>query len=376
MAIAIRRFTAADTAAIERLNARLTAGGAVDRVWPEGPADRRTADGPVRERLFVAADGAEVRGGVWLREHAFRIGGTDVPIGWAKYPVAESLVAPEHSGVPGSLLFQLLREQPRLMALGLGGPEGPFARMLARLGWTGEVVPFLFRVVRPFRALRGLAHVRTSTPRRLLLDLLAFSGVGAAAVHALNAVRGGRGRGAATGATAELVPEFGPWADGTWAKCRDGYGCLSVRDTAMLRELYPATQPAIRRLRVRRHGEDLGWAVTLRFQAATGAPDRHFGRLRIGVLVDALALPGDATAVAAVATADLARGPARVDLVFSNQSHRAWIDALRGLGYLQGPSNFAFYRAPPVEKLLVPAVRERGVLVNRGDCDGPAWFIR
>ncbi len=375
MAIAIRRFTAADTAAIERLNARLVAGGAVDRVWPEGPADRRTTDAPVRERLFVAADGAEVRGGVWLREHAFRIGGTDMPIGWAKYPVAESLVAPEHSGVPGSLLFQLLREQPRLMALGLGGPEGPFARMLARLGWTGEVVPFLFRIVRPFRVLRDLAHVRKSTPRRVLLDLLAFSGAGAAGVHALHAVRGVRGRAAAAGTQAEVVPEFGPWSDETWTRCRDAYGCLSVRNGAMLRELYPATQPAICRLRVRRHGQDIGWAVTLRFQA-TGTPDRHFGRLRVGVLVDALSLPADAMAVAAAATAELARGLERVDLVFSNQSHPAWIHALRSLGYLQGPSNFAFYRAPPVENLLVPDVRALGLLVNRGDCDGPAWFIR
>ncbi len=375
MPIAIRRFAAADGPAIERLNARLVAGGATDRVWPEGPAEQHR-DGPIRERLFVAADGAEVRGGVWLREHAFRIGGADVPIGWAKYPVAESLVAPEHSGVPGSLLFQLLREQPRLMALGLGGPEGPFARMLARLGWAGEVVPFLFRIVRPFRVLRGLTHVRSSAARRVILDALAFSGAGAAGVYALQVARGARGRRAAVGVDVDVVPDFGAWSDEIWTRCRDAYGCLSVRDGAMLRALYPETQQAIHRLRVRRGGRDLGWAVTLRFQAPPEAPDRHFGRLRVGVVVDALALPSEAMAVAAAATADLAVGSDRVDLVFSNQSHAAWIEALEGLGYLQGPSNFAYYRAPPVEKLLGPDVKANGLLVNRGDCDGPAWFVR
>ena len=72
----IRRFEAADAPALDRLNERLRAGGAHERVDPEGSEQQHSTI--IRQRLFVASDDGEIRGAVWLKEHAFRVRGGDL----------------------------------------------------------------------------------------------------------------------------------------------------------------------------------------------------------------------------------------------------------------------------------------------------------
>jgi hypothetical protein len=55
------------------------------------------------------------------------------------------------------------------------------------------------------------------------------------------------------------------------------------------------------------------------------------------------------------------------DLLVSNQSHPAWISALRRQGFFRGPSNFVLALSPPLA-----AARAAGCLhFNRADGDGP-----
>jgi hypothetical protein len=366
--VRIRRFQAGDGDAIGRLNQRLRAGGATDVVYPEGHEQDPTR--PVRERLFVAADAGEIRGGVWLKEQHFRLRGEEVAFGWLKYPVAESLVDARFSGVPASLLMQCLREQPRLLALGLGGHATPLARMLARLGWAGGSVPFYFRVTRPVRVLHELAPLRRTPLLRMASSVLASSGLPWLGLQLLDLARAAVGRGRWRRCEAEACGAFGDWADLVWERIRDAYGFVAVRDRAGLADMYPSSMPDIVRLRVHRGADDVGWAVVVRHDFAVGAPDRYFGRLTVGVLADALALPGDALAVAGTALEFLS--DAGVDIVVGNQSHPAWTGALGTLGFLPGPSRFAFYRAPAAERLI--ASQAAGMHVNRGDCDGPIWY--
>lgn len=371
MRLSLGRFERRDAAAIARLNDRLRAGHVDLEVYPEptDPAEAAAfAERPIRERLYVARDGEEVCGAVWLREHGFRVGGADVTAGWAKYPVAESLVNPAYSGVPGSLVFQLLREQPRLMALGMGGHGGSFARLLKGMRWTGISVPFLVMVAKPANVLRRLTYLRSSPLRRLLMDAAAFSGVGWLAGTAFRLLR----THASGDAVAEVVPEFGPWADDVWQACRDAYGFVARRDAAMLATLYPPSFRAITRLRVRRAGRDIGWACCARFDLRQGTEDRRFGRLVVGVLADGLSLPADAASVTTAAVRHLIGSG--VDLIVSNQSHPAWVAALRNMAFIDGPSNFAFYCSPAMQQLIgIKDVTLLGLHLNRGDCDGPGW---
>jgi len=112
--------------------------------------------------------------------------------------------------------------------------------------------------------------------------------------------------------------------------------------------------------------------VVLRLDLRDGRDRDHFGRLAVGVVADGLAAPADAGAVIAAGVEHLLTSD--VDILISNQSHSAWITALRHLGFYAGPSNFAFYYAPTMQALLQSDVTQaKGLLLNRGDCDGPRW---
>jgi len=178
--IEVRQFRTGDVPAIERLNWRLAAAGLPHRVGHEDPRrsdEPRLDREPIIERLFVAAAGDEIRGGVWLKEQLSWSEGRPVRVGWAKYPVAESLIDAKAAGVPASLLFGLLRQQPHLMALGMGGHAGPFAKLLAAARWASSSLPFFFCLLHPSRVLRHLSYARTTRLQRLLADSLAYSGL-------------------------------------------------------------------------------------------------------------------------------------------------------------------------------------------------------
>ena len=104
------------------------------------------------------------------------------------------------------------------------------------------------------------------------------------------------------------------------------------------------------------------------------AGHKYFGDLRVGSIVDCFGAPGHAALVVAKVLAYLrARG---VDLIVSNQSHRAWGDGLRAAGCLQGPSNFLFAASPQLAARLDPFDANQNRLhFNRGDGDGPIHFM-
>lgn len=367
----IRQFRETDRAAIERLNHRLEVGGAPDRVEP-GPADNPAslAEGrAIRERLFIATDGVEVRGGVWLKEQGFRVGSRDERFGWVKYPVAESLVDPDFAGVPGALLFQLLREQPRLLAFGMGGHQGPFARFLAKMKWAGQTVPLLLYPNHPGRVLRQYAGLIPSPLKRLLLQVAAWSGMAWLALS----LRALRFRAVLArqldGVEIAEVPRFGQEADTLWLQVRDETGFQADRGADTLNALYPERSRGVHRLHVSRANRFLGWAVVFlgdRNENGTSA----FGQLALGVIADGAAEPRNRPALLAACHRFLLDRDA--DLVISNQSHPAWQHDLRALGYLAGPDRFAFYQSPAVTRLLGDISPDRWYF-TRGDCHGGDW---
>ena len=362
----VRRFEAGDAQPIARLNDRLRAAGITEVVFPEGIEQQRSVE--VQERLFVAEDQGEIRGGVWLKEHAFRAAGQDLRCGWLKYPVAESLIDARFNSVPASLIVQCLRVQPRLLALGLGGHETPLARMLKALRWQAATVPMFVRVVRPARVLRQVVPLRRSTGRRVAADLLAMSGLGWLGVKMFEGLARLRRRRKTKGYSSETIERIDSWADDIWASARDAYTFLGARNAATVEALIPASSD-LHRIRVRRNGADVGWAVVVCHDFSTGQPDPNFGRLTVGMIADGFALPEHATGVMHRAFHELVdRG---ADIVVSNQLHPAWCDALTRLGFVQGPSTFAFYTSPGASAIAKDLAHCH---INRGDCDGPLWF--
>jgi len=71
------------------------------------------------------------------------------------------------------------------------------------------------------------------------------------------------------------------------------------------------------------------------------------------------------------AAAQVLRGRG-VDLIVSNQAHAAWCGALKGAGFIEGPSNFIFAASRAMAQLMGPfSSNQSQVHINRGEGDGP-----
>jgi hypothetical protein len=214
--------------------------------------------------------------------------------------------------------------------------------------------------------LRQIVYLRGTPQRRLALDALAYSGVGWLGVHAYQVFKAwptARDK----DWTAAPVDAFGSWADDLWQVAHPQYKMIALRDRTILNILYPASDPRWIRLAVRTGSEVIGWATVLNVPMQG---HNFFGDMRVGSIIDCLAVPGAEGKVAQAALAHLARGGA--DVVVTNLSHRAWQQALSSTGFLSGPSNFIFAASKPVSQMLGSFDANKDLVhMTRGDGGGP-----
>ncbi len=363
MAVAIAPYLRKHEAEVREFNNRVRGSEgafefpecAVPEWLPPAPGHR------VYQDQFLALNGAEVRGGYLLKHQDFSFRGETASIGYYHSALSEGLVDKKFSTVGVQLLMDALKRQPLLYALGMGAMNRPLPRMLKAAGWKLSEVPFFFRIVHPSPFLRNIETLRTSNWRRFAMTFAALTGVGYAGVHLYQRMKSKPQ--SAPHATVDFFDTFGPWADALWTQCAPQYPFIAVRDSETLGILYPGGK--FLRMKIASGGQTIGWAVALDTQMQW---NKHFGDMRIGSIVDCLALPEHALHVIAAARRVLERRG--VDLILCNHSHPAWIAALRGAGFLDGPSNFIF----GASKALTKKMDETGggdVFLMRGDGDGP-----
>lgn len=371
MPIAIAEYRAEFEPAVRAFNVRLQQGGVTYR-FPEASA-ANGAHAPVVEHGFVAVqDGRDVRGGYLIRERDYWLGGRRMRAGFIRLPLSEGLVDRTYSMLAAQLMAHALRRQPFLFGLGIGGRDQTFTRIVSALGWTIETVPFFFRVARPSRVARGLAYLRRTRSRRLLLDAAAWTGAAWLAGRAAGVLRPLRP--ADPGDAIECFESLDAWADGgawldeLWQRFRVGYELIGWRDHEALALTYPdKTTGRYLRYCFRHRGTPVAWAIALDTQMAAHP---YFGDLRVATLVDCFGDPHHAAGLVSSVTRHLeTRG---VDLVISNQSARLWGDSLRASGFHPGPSNFLFAASPRLAAELAPLDRRLPLVhFTRGDGDGP-----
>lgn len=358
---------------IDAFNERMTTGGSTQHLSLEPSFSRiaRTADSPIRIESLALLMGDDIRGGVNIKSMPFRVAGATREIAFYNRPLSEGIVDPKFALV-GTMIHKLVsRRHPEIYGLGVGSRNEPVARLMIASGWSCSEVPFSFRVrsARPFllqaRRLHG-SRIRSGVARALAHTRLGDVGLGVWSI--LQALRGRRPTARALDLGVES--EWGPWADEIWERDRDQYAFVGERSRRVLDALYPSggdPNPGFRRVRVRRDGRELGWAVTLSAQLTD---HNHFGSLRLGSIVDAFGAPADADAVLSAALLDL---ESRCDLVVANFGHPDWAGACRRIGMLSAPTNFLLFLSKP---LLGHLKRENAkvelAFVTRGDGDGPA----
>ena len=364
MPISIQPYREEHLKAVKAFNLRLRAGTTdpnlvfYERAQPEWlpPFD----GSPLYNQYFVALESEEVRGAYALKcERFFLAEHGEYAVACYHHPLSEGIVNRKYSAVGSLLLRDALGREPMLYALGMGGLDGPLAKMLKVMGWSLQLVPFFFRVVHPYRFFRQMNALRRASWRRALMDLAAFSGTGWLAINAAqSAKRLGRPIGPFD---AVEVDEFPSRTDDLWLEAKDAYRLTSVRDHQTIARLYPAGDKHLTKLCVSRQGRVIGWAVV-----GERRKDAKFGSLRVGSIVDCWAHPVNAAAVVLAATQALERHG--MDLVVSNQAHKAWCQALAGCGFFQAESNFLFATSKKLSALLSGNLSD--FHLNRANGDG------
>ena len=333
MPLKIHPYTKDKVAAVCALNERIRKGGSdwgfydsdVPDWLPPAPGASAWRD------LYVLEDDESglVRGGFIMKHEKFLFDGREQYLAHTQGPVAESVVDPSLKGLGYMMVKDALARQP--LQTGWGATR--------RKGWPSEFRPVLIHIVRKARFLRGNGVLRKRRAVRLALDLAAMTGLGSLGLKALQGASAAQARLArrvrpARDYVATDETSFGPWADEVWDRAKSHYRLIAFRDSATLNRAMPADGwPNATPLKVESEGEVVGWAA-LRDRRFAGDP--KFGGLRVGSVVDALAVPGHEATVAMAARRRLAeRG---VDMIGAVFSHSRWIEAFRASGFVAIPN--------------------------------------
>jgi hypothetical protein len=355
------------TGAVRDFNDRLVADGLESELrFPEEPRlpVPHNLSGTLYQEDCLAVEGAMVRGAYLFTRERWVVRGQLRHVAHFRHPVSEGLVNRRYKGVGTSLLNHALQKCSLLYSLGMGHSARPLPRMLASQNWSIAPTSFYFRCLRPSRVLRNLACLRTHPRWRFIMDTAAWTGMGSIGISGMQHFRTRRPTKAFT---VSVVRDFADEADEILKRATDAYSLLVFRDSQTLRRRYPAPDSRFLRLVVDSGSGPCGWAVVL---PTPMRGHKQFGDLRVGTIVDCLALPGEEDYVIHAATRLLeAQG---LDLIVSNQSHRNWCRALEDAGFLSGPSNYIFAASPQLASLLEPFANNfPAAHLTRGDGAGP-----
>jgi hypothetical protein len=362
--ISIARFVPEDEPDIRAFNARLAAGGETFQFPTHlgGLAIPRNSSAPLWTEMWVARDETAVRGGFLLKHERLITQDGDIEIGNYQLPLSEGIIDRRFAIVGLSLTQRAMKELGPLYSLGMGSLTRPLPRLLTRLGWLVEEIPFFFRVLNGTAFARNIRALQTSRKRRLLLTALRLSGTASLGARTWQLAARVAGGNAAQDMRLVPVASFDQRADQVLAVTRSNYLAMLDRSSEALKLRFPPTDSRLHRVMVEAGGDTLGWLVLTINELRN---HKQFGNLRLGCIVDGLLEPRlvqPAITLAANRLSDLG-----ADLLVSNQSHRAWQQALGRNLFLRGPSNFILARSAQ----FVRHIPLQGLHMNRGDGDGP-----
>jgi hypothetical protein len=356
---------------VRQFNDRLVAGGLdCELRFPEEPRQQFSINpnGTLHQEHHLVVEGATVRGAYLLTHERWIVGGQMRHVCHFRLPVSEGLINRQYKGVGSSMLQHALQKNTLLYSLGMGSLDRPLPRMLNSRHWSLATTSFYFRCLRPGRVLHDLVCLRKHPAWNFALDTGRWGGIGSLLISGTQELRMRR---PAKTFKVSVVRDFGnevdEIVDEIQERARDAYALLPCRDSEILRLRYPASDSRFFRLVVDSGSGPCGWAVVL---ATSMHGHKQFGDLRVGTIVDCLAVPGDEDYVIHAASRFLEEQ--EVDLIISNQSHRNWLRAFEHSGFFCGTSNYIFAASPQLSRLLEPfASNFPASHLTRGNGAGP-----
>jgi hypothetical protein len=353
MGIRIEPFAEAYSPAVREFNNRVRGrSGAFE--FPETASPEWLPPAPGRsifQEQFLAIDRGEICGGYVLKHQKFAFRGAIRSIACYHSALSEGIAEPRYEDIADMLLDDALRRQPYLYAI------EPQRTPLPEWKWTG--LSRKYRIVHSARFLQNMQSLRSTPGRRFALSLAALTGVGWAGVSLYQRLHGKAKP--IPPVTVDFFDNFGAWTDELWARCAPQYPFAAVRDSETLAVLYPGGK--FLRMKVASAGKLIGWVVALDTQMQWNA---QFGDIRLGTILDCLALPEHAPQVIAAARRVLERRG--VDLIICDHSHPVWTSALSDAGLLSGEPNLYFGCSPALTIELQRTEAWESAFLMR--CDG------
>ena len=369
MGIEIRPYTINEINAVKDFNRRLRKFG-ITYQFPETNIPEwlpKLDNRKIYQEYFLAVENnIKVRGAYILKHQEFVFYGEKLAIGYYHLPISEGIINKDYFFIGSQMLRNALKRQPFLFASGMSSPEELLPQLLKVMAWNIFSIPFFFKINNPQPFLKNITVLRKTFPKKLLTFIISITGVGWVTIKMLHdLIR--KEKFQSDLLVYEVVADFSCWADELWEACKSKYAVIAVRDSSILNILYACNSDRFIRVKVLQQNKVIGWAVVLNTIMSN---HKQFGNMRVGSIVDCLALPSNASKVVVAATDYLEN--AGVDLIVSNQSHNLWCSAFQNAGYIKGPSNFIFAASKKLSGLIDPFESNKtNIHLTRGDVDGP-----
>ncbi len=348
------------SAAIADFNRRLQERNAPTAFLLSEELMREESESSIRRLQFLATDGDAVRGGVIELDQPGWLNGEPVRALNYQSPLSEGIADSRYAAVGLQIVRFMQGRGPAVYIVGMGSTSNPLPRLLKAAGWSLVDIPFLYRVHKASSFLRELRPLRSSFPKRLAADLARWTGLGAVAIGVKQRSQ------IKPQATIRAQASWGDWADELWSRAREKCSFAVERDRKSLEWMYPAGDPRTRIFLVEQGSEAVGWAACFDTRMEN---NRYFGNMRVGSILDCVALDGHEAETASLVDSQL--GMAGCDLVLVNHSHTDWVKGFERAGFSRGPSNYLL----GMSKRLTDAVRSSPaggdrMHITRGDGDG------
>ena len=201
MSVEIVPYASTHVVAVQAFNERLRSAGVAEAfgirsLLRETHVSPRIANhSGLYEQLFLAVEGATVRGGYTLKHQDFVVNGAVTSVGFFQQAVSEGTIDRRFALIGPRMLRHALGSQPLIYGLGIGGYDQAVARLLKGARFEMVTVPFYFRVEHAGSFLRQVRPLRTSKPRRLASDVAALTGLGGLGIGLVQRYRAGLTKG-------------------------------------------------------------------------------------------------------------------------------------------------------------------------------------
>ena len=375
MPISVTPYSSQYLHSIRRLNARFREAGVPNGYWlPERDHDsspvvefQSLPTAVLTKNHFLLVDGQEVRGGFIIQDQQFDVNGQRQWVANIQMPVSEGLVDNRYGYLAVQMLRLILKRSPLSFAVGMGGMDQPFPRLLAASKWRVEPVPFYFRVLRTTSFLRQLRLLHTTALRAFCANLAVVTGAGSIGIPLFHTVQRVRSGGAffVRRQESEPVLQWGPWADELWESYTARCSLAAVRTAGALALFHQPSKGLVLRRFVHLN-IPCGWAA---MQITPFQDNLHFGNLRVATILDLVAMEGYEAPILEAAVQLASEHGA--ELVVSNQSHSVWREVFPQSGFLSGPSNFLCALSPALQAALEPLESNHNrIHITRADGDG------